>query len=146
MMNYDQLKLKNQLCFPVYAVSRLITRAYQPLLEDLELTYPQYLVLMVLWETDSLSVNAIAEKLILKTSTLTPLLKRMEENGLLKRTRSSIDERRVIVTLTGKGMNLRQKAAEVPARLIEQFSGSDISTDDIFTLKATLMKLIKLLE
>jgi DNA-binding MarR family transcriptional regulator len=145
-MSYEQLKLENQLCFPVYAVSRLITRSYQPHLDALGLTYPQYLVLMVLWESDKLTVNAIAEKLILKTNTLTPLLKRMEENGLLKRSRSSDDERKVIVTLTEEGINLRHKAAEVPDKLIENFSGSGISSDEIINLKTTLMKLISVLE
>ncbi|MDP3437320.1 MAG: MarR family transcriptional regulator, partial [Bacteroidales bacterium] len=82
-MKYDQLKLENQLCFPVYATSRLITREYQPFLDKLQITYPQYLVLMVLWENDTLPVNDIAKKLILNTNTITPLLKRMEQQGLL---------------------------------------------------------------
>ena len=80
-MSYDQLKLENQLCFPVYAASRLITRAYQPHLDKLDITYPQYLVLMILWENDNVPVNDIAKKLILKTNTITPLLKRMEQQG-----------------------------------------------------------------
>ena len=93
-MVYEQLKLENQLCFPFYAISRLITRAYQPDLDSLGITYPQYLVLMVLWETDGMTVNAVAEKLILNTNTITPLLKRMEEMGFLQRTPSNADKDR----------------------------------------------------
>lgn len=141
-MEYDQLKLDNQICFPVYAASRLITRAYQPLLEKLGLTYPQYLVLMVLWESDGLEVNTIAEKLILNTNTCTPLLKRMEENGLLERKRSNMDERKVIVRLTESGKDLIHEAALVPQKLIEDFSESGIALHEIAGLKATLLKLI----
>src|SRR5512133_2652142 len=103
MMEYEQLKLSNQICFPLYAASRLITREYQPYLDKMEITYPQYLVLLVLWETDGIPVNEIAQKLILNTNTITPLLKRMETQGLITRKRSENDERKVIVCLTGKG-------------------------------------------
>ena len=82
-MTYEQLKLENQVCFPIYAASRLITREYQPLLDELGLTYPQYLALMVLWEHDGLPVNEIGHKLLLNTNTVTPLLKRMEAQGLV---------------------------------------------------------------
>lgn len=99
-MHFDQLKLENQICFSVYAASRLITREYQPYLDQLGVTYPQYLVLMVLWESDEISVNDIAKKLILNTNTVTPLLKRMEKQGLLKRERSKTDKRKVIICLT----------------------------------------------
>ena len=92
-MAYEQLKLENQLCFPVYAASRLITREYQPFLDKLEITYPQYLVLMILWEEDGMPVNDIARKLILNTNTITPLLKRMEQQGIIRRRRSGKDER-----------------------------------------------------
>ena len=111
-MAYEQLKLENQLCFPVYAASRLITREYQPFLDQLKITYPQYLVLMVLWEHDGLPVNDIAKKLFLNTNTITPLLKRMEQQGLIKRNRSEADERKVLVQLTGKGKKLQEKAAQ----------------------------------
>jgi MarR family transcriptional regulator, organic hydroperoxide resistance regulator len=106
-MEYDELKLNNQICFPLYATSRLITREYQPYLDALDLTYPQYLVLLVLWETDRISVNDIAQKLILNTNTLTPLLKRMEIQGLVSRQRFGKDERKVIVQLTEKGQALK---------------------------------------
>ena len=144
-MEYEQLKLQNQICFPVYAASRLITRTYKPLLDKLGLTYPQYLVLMVLWEEDSLSVNAIAERLVLNTNTITPLLKRMEENALIERLRSKEDERQVIVSLTENGRELRHKAAEVPEKLLEGFSDSGISTAEIMEMKSTLLKLIDLM-
>ncbi len=145
-MEYDQLKLENQICFPVYAASRLITRAYQPLLDELGLTYPQYLVLMVLWEEDGLTVNAIAEKLILNTNTLTPLLKRMEENGLIQRQRSDQDERRVMITLTESGTGLRHKAALVPLKLMEGLSDSGLGADEILQMKKTLLEIIVLLK
>ena len=145
-MDYEQLKLENQICFPVYAASRLITRAYQPLLDELGLTYPQYLVLMVLWEGDGLTVNEIADKLLLNTNTVTPLLKRMQSGGLLSRQRSDRDERRVIISLTDEGRELRHRAAEIPAKLIESIDGDDLSTEEITTLKSTLLKLIEALQ
>ncbi len=121
-MVYEQLKLENQLCFPFYAISRLITRAYQPDFDKLGITYPQYLVLMVLWETDGMTVNAVAEKLILNTNTITPLLKRMEEMGFLQRTPSSTDKRKVIVSLTTKGDELRHEAAMIPFNLLKRLN------------------------
>src|SRR5512145_2779203 len=105
-MGYEQLKLSNQLCFPVYAASRFTTREYQPYLDKLGITYPQYLVLLVLWETDGISVNEIALKLILNTNTITPLLKRMEQQGIITRNRSEKDERKVVVSLTKKGKDM----------------------------------------
>jgi len=116
-MEFEQLKLDNQLCFPIYAASRLITREYQPYLDKLGITYPQYLVLMVLWENENLTVNEISKKLILNTNTITPLLKRMETVGLIRRERSENDERKVYVTLTDKGKNMRIEAAEIPEKL-----------------------------
>ncbi len=121
-MKYDQLKLENQLCFPVYATSRLITREYQPFLKKLEITYPQYLVLMVLWEYDTLPVNDIAKKLILNTNTITPLLKRMEQQGLVIRKRSDKDVRKVLVQLTPKGINLQEEASKIPEQLAKRLS------------------------
>ena len=102
---YDSLKLENQLCFPLYAASRLVTKCYQPLLQEFDLTYPQYLVLLILWETDSVNLKVISEKLHLQTNTITPLLKRMEEAGLIDRTRSPEDERSMIISLTKMGKN-----------------------------------------
>ena len=107
-MEYEQLKLENQLCFPFYAVSRLIIRAYQEDLDRLGITYPQYLVLMVLWEKDGISVNEISEKLILNTNTVTPLLKRMEAMQLITRTPSTVDQRKIIIQLTSQGWAMRE--------------------------------------
>ncbi|MBN2743491.1 MAG: MarR family transcriptional regulator [Marinilabiliaceae bacterium] len=118
--SYPQLKLSNQLCFPFYAASMLITRHYQPLLDTIGLTYPQYLVMMVLWEKDRLTVGQISSQLMLNTNTITPLLKRLEKSGLLVRTRSEEDERRVLVTLTDRGRSLQQEAAQIPMKLVEK--------------------------
>ena len=118
-MDDSQLQLSNQICFPLYSVSRLITKAYKPYLEQMEITYPQYLVLMVLWEKDGVCINEISEKLLLNTNTLSPLLKRMENSNLLKRNRSCEDERSVIIELTEKGKNLKKQAAPVPDELIK---------------------------
>jgi DNA-binding MarR family transcriptional regulator len=103
--------LDDQLCFSLYGASMAINRAYKPLLDALEITYPQYLVLSTLWETDGLSVGAIAERLGLDSSNVTPLVKRMEGAGLVSRARSPTDERQVIVSLTASGQDMRQRSA-----------------------------------
>jgi DNA-binding MarR family transcriptional regulator len=112
------LLLDNQLCFALYSASLAMTKLYKPLLEALGLTYPQYLVLLVLWEQDGLTVSALGERLHLDSGTLTPLLKRMEQADLLVRQRSAEDERRVEVTLTAAGKRLKAKAGAVPACLV----------------------------
>ena len=109
-----QFKLDNQICFRLYTASRLITQAYHPLLGAQGLTYPQYLVLLVLWEKDAQPVNDIAKRLLLETNTVTPLLKRMEAEGLLTRTRGREDARQMIVKLTKKGWDLQEKLVDVP--------------------------------
>lgn len=146
-MNYDQLKLENQLCFPFYAVSRLIIRAYQEDLDQLEITYPQYLVLLVLWEKDGITVNEISEKLVLNTNTVTPLLKRMEKQSLITRTSSQDDLRKVVVRLTENGMKMRERSAQIPYNLIAKlnFQSSEFSMEDVNTLKSMLSKLIIML-
>lgn len=113
----NPLALSNQLCFRAYALSRHITAMYQPLLKKLELTYPQYLAMLVLWEHDAISVKQMGEQLMLDSGTLTPLLKRMEEAGLLQRRRSAEDERVVLINLTEKGKKLKSKAASIPGEL-----------------------------
>ena len=112
------LKLQNQVCFPLYAASRLVVQAYRPLLADLGLTYPQYLVMLVLWEQDGLSVNALGARLHLDSGTLTPLLKRMETHGLLTRSRSTEDGRVVHLHLTDAGTDLRERAQHVPGAVL----------------------------
>lgn len=114
----DLLRLDNQLCFSIYAASRAITRAYRPILDPLGLTYPQYLVLLVLWEQDGPSVGDLGNRLYLDSGTLTPLLKRMEQNGYVIRKRAPDDERRVEVFLGPAGEALRGKAIEIPEALI----------------------------
>jgi DNA-binding MarR family transcriptional regulator len=115
----DLLRLDNQLCFSIYAASRAITRAYRPILEPFGLTYPQYLVLLILWEEDGPTVNEIGRRLYLDSGTLTPLLKRMEQAGYLERRRSSDDERKVQAWLGPKGKELRDVAPTIPETLIE---------------------------
>ena len=113
-MAHGQLLLDNQLCFRLYTASRLITQAYTPFLDQLGITYPQYLVLMVLWEKDAQPVNDIAKRLYLETNTVTPLLKRMEASGLVERLRDAGDGRKVLVRLTAAGKALEGRAASVP--------------------------------
>ncbi|HOW30609.1 MAG TPA: MarR family transcriptional regulator [Bacteroidales bacterium] len=144
-MEYDQLKLENQLCFPVYGASRLITREYQPFLDKLKITYPQYLVLLVLWEHDNQPVNDIAKKLILNTNTITPLLKRMEQQGLIIRKRSDVDERKVLVQLTEAGVNLKAEASRIPEELARRLSDSDLKIEELIRLKQSLNTLISFL-
>ncbi len=119
-MEYDYreaMKLANQLCFPLYAAARNVAGLYTPWLKPLGLTYTQYLVFLVLWEKDGISVTEIGEKLMLDNGTLSPLLKKMEQAGLLKRQRSCEDERVVVVTLTEEGRALQEKAKDVPAQV-----------------------------
>jgi DNA-binding MarR family transcriptional regulator len=145
-MNYDNLKLSNQLCFPIYATSRLVIRQYQPFLDKIGITYPQYLVLMVLWEEDEQFVTDIASKLILNTNTITPLLKRMEQQQLIIRKKSSADERKIMVKLTNKGLNLRKEATCIPENLIKNINSEEINIEELIKLKASLNKLIELLK
>jgi DNA-binding MarR family transcriptional regulator len=144
-MDFEQLKLKNQLCFPVYAASRLIIREYQPYLDKLGITYPQYLVLMVLWETDAITVNDISQKLILNTNTITPLLKRMEALGIVTRQRSGNDERKVIVSLTNKGREMQMQAAPIPAGLADSIKQGPLAVDQLIELRNNLNTLIDFL-
>lgn len=147
-MNYEQLKLENQLCFPFYAVSRLIIRAYQDDLDKLGITYPQYLVLMVLWEHQTLTVNEIGEKLILNTNTITPLLKRMEALGLIERIPSDKDQRKVIVSLNEKGKMMREDAANIPYNLIKKLGieTENVDVNEMNEMKSKLYNLIQLLK
>ena len=144
-MAYEQLKLENQLCFPVYAASRLIIREYQPHLDKLGITYSQYLVLMVLWEKDGIAVSEITERLILNTNTVTPILKRMEAQGLITRQRSASDERKVIITLTPKGRQLQAEAASIPEQLASGLVSKDSKVADLQKLKDQLAVIIRYL-
>jgi DNA-binding MarR family transcriptional regulator len=112
-----QLLLENQVCFPLYSAANAVVRAYRPLLEELNLTYLQYIVLMVLWEQSSLTVKELGERLGLDSGTLTPLLKRLENKGLVARRRSEMDERSRIISVTAAGKALRNKARDIPQQL-----------------------------
>lgn len=139
----DFLKLDNQLCFVLYAGSRAVTRLYRSILEGLGLTYPQYLVMLVLWEHGSLGVNDIGARLHLDSGTLTPLLKRLEAAGLITRQRLATDERKVMITLTEKGAALKTQAAAVPRELLCR---SGLSVEEFLLLKKTLTDLIRKME
>ncbi|WP_296149157.1 MarR family transcriptional regulator [uncultured Flavobacterium sp.] len=139
MENNHQLELGNQLCFPLYVISKEIIGLYRPFLDALDITYPQYLVMMVLWEKDGLTVNQVGEKLYLDSGTVTPLLKRLEAKGLIDRKRKKEDERVVEVFLADKGRNLQQKACEIPARMQEKLN---LSPEDLFELKETVQKIL----
>ena len=120
MSRHPQLDLDAQLCFPLYAASRAVTRAYAPLLRDVGLTYPQYLTFLALWDDgEPLTVGELGGRLRLDSGTLTPVLKRLEEAGFVTRRRDPDDERRVLVAVTAAGRNLQDRVSEVPARLVE---------------------------
>ena len=125
-MTKEEFKLDNQLCFRLYTASRLLSQAYHPLLSEHGLTYPQYLVLLVLWEKDAQPVNDIAKRLFLETNTVTPLLQRMEKEGILVRRKGEKDARQMIVSLTEKGQDLQQKLADVPF-----FVGSSVLCESV---------------
>lgn len=113
-MTDDLLKLDNFICFALYSANHAMNRLYKPMLDELNLTYPQYLVMVTLWEEDGQTVGGIGEKLFLESSTLTPLLKRLEAAGFIQRTRSKEDERQVLIRLTSEGTALKTKAAAIP--------------------------------
>lgn len=136
----EQLRLDNQLCFALYAATGLVTRAYRPLLEPLGLTYPQYLAMMALWEKAPRTVSDLGEALGLDSGTLTPLLKRMEGAGLVRRTRDRADERRVLITLTDAGRALQEQAAGVPFALA---CALDLPGEEIVSLRTTLQDLAR---
>lgn len=139
----ELLKLDNQLCFALYAYSREVIKKYKPLLDPLGLTYTQYITLLVLWETPSLSFKHLAERLRLDSGTLTPLLKKMESAGLLTRQRDPEDERSVIITLTKQGESLKEAARKVPEALL---STSCMNVEDGIQLKSLLQKALCQLE
>ena len=138
-MNYDMLKLENQLCFPLYACSREIIKRYKPFLDPLGLTYTQYITMMVLWERRALTAKELGDALYLDSGTLTPLLKSMEQKGFLSRRRDKADERKLLVTITERGMALRDKAADIPAKMA---ACASLEPADALALKRILNKLL----
>lgn len=122
MNKYDALLLKNQLCFPTYAVSNKILRKYQPLLDELDLTYTQYLVMMVMWEKLKVNEKELCETLYLKSNTITPLLKRLKEKGYIEISKDEVDRRNLVIVLTDSGKKLREQAVGVPKTIAEEFN------------------------
>lgn len=139
-MSKNQLCLDEQLCFPIYAASNLIVKAYRPFLTPLGLTYPQYLVMLVLWEKECISVGDLGQILHLDSGTLTPLLKRMETSGLINRSRDPNDERRVLISLKDKGRDLSAEAEKIPKELTK-----NIEFDNLNQLRDELKALVNLL-
>lgn len=142
-MDYDALKLENQLCFPLYACSREIIKRYKPFLDEIGLTYTQYIAMMVLWEQKRVSVKRMGELLHLDSGTLTPLLKKMETQGLIVRSRDRNDERSVIVELTAQGEELKDRAAEVPGKMMRCIP---LDRDDAAALYRLLYKVLGQIE
>ncbi|WP_322971746.1 MarR family transcriptional regulator [Faecalibacter sp. LW9] len=138
MDHSEDLKLSNQLCFPLYALSKEIINQYRPFLEALDLTYPQYLVMLVLWENDGLTVGQIGEKVFLDSGTLTPLLKRLELKGIISRHRSIEDERVVLISLTDYGKVLKSKACTIPQQMQEKIN---LTEEEIQVLKSIICKI-----
>ena len=136
---YDLLKLENQLCFPLYAAARSTIRLYKPLLDRLDLTYTQYITMMVLWERRSLTAKELGDLLFLDSGTLTPLLKKMEAKGYLTRKRSSVDERSLVVTVTDAGMALRDEALSVPVAMADCLT---LPREEAMTLYGILYKML----
>lgn len=137
---YEQLKLENQICFPLYACARQVVNSYTPLLKPLGLTYTQYIVLMVLWESDGITVGEIGRRLFLDNGTLTPLLKKLEKLGLIERRRCSEDERVVKISLTDDGWQMREAAKDIPMQIAG--SCSALGEQDARTLYTLLYRLL----
>ena len=140
----DSLRLENQVCFPLYACAREVVKAYRPHLDVLGLTYTQYITMMVLWEEGKVSVRDLGRKLHLDSGTLTPLLKKLESKGYLKRERSTVDERVVIACITEEGRKLKRAAAKIPQAMAQEVT--DFPLEDAQELYRLLYKLIGILE
>ena len=139
---YEELKLSNQLCFPLYACAKEVVRRYRPYLDELELTYTQYIAMMVFWEEHSITVKALGERLHLDSGTLSPLLKKLEEKGYVKRQRST-DERNLLVSLTELGNELRERAVDIPAKVGACISLSGEEAARLYVLLYKLLDTLK---
>lgn len=140
MEKYEALKLENQICFPLYVSSKEVVKRYTPFLEEIDLTYTQYIVMMVLWEHHEMNVKELGKYLYLDSGTLTPVLKKLEQKGFISRKRNAQDERVLNVAVTEEGMNLREKAIEIPVKLGESVT---LDEEDAKKLHEILHKLIK---
>ena len=136
---YGALRLKNQLCFPIYAVSNLITRKYKPFLDELDLTYTQYIVMMVLWEQGRTNEKFLCETLCLKSNTVAPLLRKLRDKGYIEKTKDKDDELNLVITLTRAGKELRDKALGVPECMAKELS---LTPDEAAALYRILYKLL----
>lgn len=145
-MAYPQLKLDNQLCFRLYTAARLVTACYTPYFRQYGITYPQYLVLMLLWEQDNRIISEITERLHLETNTVTPLLQRMEKEGLIVRQKSQADSRQRIISLTGDGKRLEEQIKEVPNCLARELVESGMSEEELQSMIPLLDKFIQVVE
>lgn len=139
-MNYDMLKIEKQLCFPLYVCSKEVIKRYKPYLDEIGLTYTQYITLMVLWEHKSLSVKEIGDILYLDSGTLTPLLKKIEKMGLIKRDRDLLDERNVIITITDEGNELKKRAKSIPSNISKCIN---LTSDEAKVLYDILHKIMR---
>ena len=142
MDKYDCLKLDNQLCFPLYVCSKEIVRKYKPFLDELDITYTQYITLMALWDKGALSVKELGKQLYLDSGTLTPLLKTLEAKGYVTRTRAKDDERNLIVSLTDEGLALREKALAIPAKMGACLKIDPADAADLYRILHTQMAAI----
>ena len=133
-MTYEQLKLERQLCFRLYTASRLTTQAYEPFLKQLGITYTQYLVLLVLWEKDDQPINDIGKTLLLGINTISPLIKRMESQGLVPRHNSDTDKRQQLVYLTQKGKEMKEKAAKIPGYMLDAMNENNVDAEELLKL------------
>ncbi|MDC7278599.1 MarR family transcriptional regulator [Butyrivibrio fibrisolvens] len=131
---YDCLKISNQLCFPLYACSKEIVKRYKPYLDPIDLTYTQYITMMVIWEEKEITVKALGDKLFLDSGTLTPVLKKLEQKGYVKRSRSKDDERNLIITLTKDGEELKKQASAIPAKMGKCVSLSPEESEQLYKL------------
>lgn len=138
--NFEQLKLENQLCFPLYAAAKEVVRKYKPYLDELDLTYTQYITMMVLWEKEELNVKELGSILYLDSGTLTPLLKKLEAKGYITRERCKEDERNLNICITEKGDSLKEKAAHIPNEMASRWI--NISDEEIKTMYHALYKLL----
>ncbi|MBR2029242.1 MAG: MarR family transcriptional regulator [Oscillospiraceae bacterium] len=137
---YDILKLENQLCFPLYAASREVIKQYKPYLDKIDLTYTQYVAMLLLWENKTMTVKELGEHLYLDSGTLTPLLKKLEAKGFISRVRSTADERNLNINLTAEGEKLREKALEIPHCV---HRGTTLNEEELENLYRTLYKIIE---
>lgn len=141
--NYEALTIKKQLCFPLYACSRHTIRLYKPFLDKLDLTYTQYITMMVLWERGAVTVKELGTELYLDSGTLTPLLKKLEEHGLVNRRRSETDERNLIVTVTEKGMALRDQALTIPEEMMKCINLEKSEIRELYRMLYKMLEYVK---